>query len=217
MQTKWILLLALAFIAGIVVVLPILAPGVTPAGIVQDGQATAGDAFMLVNQSGIALILYDDALTANPGDPVLLKKKAEALIHTGQTGEAGQIYQQLFSSNPNDPEILVRMGDFSYWNEDYPGAISYYDTALSIQPKNAQIMLRDGDACLMLAATQYQEQHVIFLDSLDSYRKALDEYAQAEKLDPRLSAAVSARTLAADQYEAGGDEQNLIAALRTSA
>ena len=68
---------------------------------------------MLVNQSGMALVLYDDALTANPGDPVLLKKKAEALIHSGQTGKAEQIYQQLFSANPNDPEVLVRMGDFS--------------------------------------------------------------------------------------------------------
>ena len=113
--------------------------------------------------------------------------------------------------------VLVRMGDFSYWNGDYTGAISYYDTALSIQPKNAQILLRDGDACLMLAVTQYQEQHAVFLDSLDSYRKALDEYAQAEKLDPRLSAVVSARTLAADQYEASGDEQSLIATLRASA
>jgi tetratricopeptide (TPR) repeat protein len=217
MQTKWILLLALAIIAGIVFVLQLLAPGVTLTGIVKEGQATAGDVFMLVNQSGMALTLYDNALAANPGDSVLLKKKAEALIHTGQTENAEQIYQQLLSSNPNDPDILVRMGDFSYWNGDYPGAISYYDTALSIQPKNTQIMLRDGDACLMLAVTQYQEQHAVFLDSLDSYRKALDEYAQAEKLDPRLSALVSARTLAADQYETGGDEQRLIAALRTSA
>ena len=217
MQTKWILLMALVIIAGIVVVLPLLAPGITPSGIVQDGQATAGDAFMLVNQSGIALTLYDDALAANPGDPVLLKKKAEALIGSGQTGEAEQIYQQLLSQYPNDPAVLVRMGDFSYWNGDYTGAISYYDTALSIQPKNAQILLRDGDACLMLAVTQYQEQHAVFLDSLDSYRKALDEYAQAEKLDPRLSAVVSARTLAADQYEASGDEQSLIATLRASA
>ena len=106
---------------------------------------------MLVNQSGIALTLYDDALAANPGDPVLLKKKAEALIGSGQTGDAEQIYQQLLSQYPNDPAVLVRMGDFSYWNGDYPGAISYYDTALSIQPKNAQILLRDGDAGLMLA------------------------------------------------------------------
>jgi tetratricopeptide (TPR) repeat protein len=217
MQTKWILLLALALIAGIVVVLPLLAPGVTPAGIVQDGQATAGDAFMLVNQSGIALTLYDNALAANPGDPVLLKKKAEALIGSGQTGEAEQIYQQLFSQYPNDTAVLVRMGDFSYGNGDYSGAISYYDTALAIQPENAQIMMRDGDANLMLAATQYQEQHAVFLESLDSYRKALDEYAQAEKIDPRLSPVVSARTLAADQYVSGGDEQSLAAALRTSA
>lgn len=216
MQTKWILLLALALIAGIVVVLPLLFPGVTPAGIVQAGEATAGDAFMLVNQFGIALTLYDNALAASPGDPVLLKKKAEALIHSGQTGEAGQIYQQLFSAYPNDPHVLVRMGDFQYMNGDYPGAIAYYDTALSIQPKNAQIMMRDGDACLLLAATQYQEQHAVFLDSLDSYRKALDEYAQAEKIDPRLSVAVSTRTLVANQYEAGGNYQSLIAALKRS-
>lgn len=217
MQMKWILLLALALIAGIVVVLPLLFPGVTPAGILQAGEATAGDAFMQVNQSGIALTLYDNALAANPGDPGLLKKKAEALIHSGQTGVAEQIYQQLFSAYPNDPAVLVRMGDFQYMNGDYPGAIAYYDTALSIQPKNAQILLRDGDACLLLAATQAREQHAVFLDSQDSYRKALDEYAQAQKLDPRLSVAVSTRTLAANQYEAGGNYQSFIAALKRTA
>ena len=109
------------------------------------------------------------------------------------------------------------MGDFQYMNGNYPGAIAYYDAALSIQPKNAQILLRDGDACLLLAATQAQEQHAAFLDSQDSYRKALDEYAQAQKLDPRLSVAVSTRMLAANQYEAGGNYQSLIAALKGSA
>jgi len=74
-----------------------------------------------------------------------------------------------------------------------------------------------GDACLMLAATQSQEQHAAFLDSQDSYRKALDEYAQAQKLDPRLSVAVSTRTLAANQYEAGGNYQSLTAALKRTA
>jgi tetratricopeptide (TPR) repeat protein len=217
MQTKWILLLALAAIVGVVVVLPLLFPGLTPGGIVQAGETTAGDAFMKVNQSGIALTLYNDALATNPGDPILLKKKAEALIHSGQMGEAGQIYQQLLLANPNDPDVLVRMGDFQYMNGDYPGAIAYYDTALSIQPKNAQILLRDGDACLLLAATQYQEQHAVFLDSLDSYRKALDEYAQAEKIDPRLSGGVSMRMLMANQYEAGGNYQSLTAALRRPA
>ena len=216
MQTKWILLVALVVIAGAVIVLPLAAPGVTPAGIVRDGQATAGDAFMMVNQSGIALTLYNDALAANPGDPVLLKKKAEALIWSGQTADAQQIYRQLLSLYPDDPQVLVRMGDFDYRNGDYTGAIAYYDSALAVQPKNAQVLLRDGDACLMLAATQYQQQHAVFLDSLDSYRKALDEYAQAEKLDPRLAVVVSARTLAADQYEADGDYQGLVAALGTS-
>ena len=217
MQTKWILLLALAAIVGVVVVILLLFPGLTPAGIVQAGETTVGDAFMQVNQSGISLTLYDYALAANPGDPILLKKKAEALIHSGQTGEAGQIYRQLLSINPNDPDVLVRMGDFQYMNGDSSGAIAYYASALAIQPKNAQTLLRDGDACLMLAATQYQEQHAVFLDSQESYRKALDEYAPAQKLDPRLSVAVSTRTLAANQYEAGGNYQSFIAALKRSA
>ena len=216
MQMKWILLLALGIIAGTALVLMVAAPGITPAGIAEVGQATAGDTFMLANQSGIALLLYNDALAANPNDPVLLKKKAEALIRSGQTADAEQIYQQLYSSYPDDPQVLVRMGDFAYWNGDYPGAIAYYDSALAIQPKNADILLRDGDANLVLAASQYQEQHAVFLDSLDAYRTALDEYAQAEKIDPRLAAVVSARTLAADHYEASGDYQNLVAALGAS-
>ena len=216
MQTKWILILAIAVIAGIVGSVLILAPGITPTGIVQQGQATAGDTFMLVNQSGIALTFYNEALATSPNDPALLQKKAEALLASGQTGEAEQIYRQLLSSNPHDPAILVRMGDFSSMNGDYTGAIGYYDAALALQPKNAGFLLRDGDANLMLAATQFREQHAAFLDTLDAYRTAIDEYAQAEKLDPRLAAVVSARTLAADHYEASGDYQSLVAALQAS-
>jgi len=182
---------------------------------VEDSQVIAGDAFMLVNQSGIALPLYNDALATNPNDSVLLKKKAEALLRSGQTGESEIIYQNLLSSDPNDPEVLVRMGDFSLWNGNYTGSIAYYNSALSIKPKNAQILIRDGDANLLLAASQYQEQNAVVLETLDSYRRAMDDYAQAEKLDLRLSAVVSARTLAIDNYQASGDYNSLVAALRS--
>jgi len=213
MQTKWILLCIIAAIALVVIVVPLAVPGLTPAGIVQGSEATAGDGFMLVNQSGIALSLYNDALASDPGNTVLLKKKAEALLRSGKTGESEQIYRQLLIQIPNAPDVQVRMGDFAFRNGDYPGAVGYYDAALLLQPKNAQILLREGDAYLSLAVTQYHEQHAVFLDSLDSYRKAMTVYAQAEKLDPRLSAVVSARTLAADQFQASGDEEGMLASL----
>ena len=107
------------------------------------------------------------------------------------------------------------MGDFSLWNGNYTGSIAYYNSALSIKPKNAQILIRDGDANLLLAASQYQEQNAVVLETLDSYRRAMDDYAQAEKLDLRLSAVVSARTLAIDNYQASGDYNSLVAALRS--
>lgn len=216
MQTKWILLCIIAAVAIIVIIVPLAAPGVTPAGIVQEGEASLGDGFMLVNQSEIALPLYSDALATDPGNTALLKKKAEALLRSGKTGESEQIYRELLSRTPDDADVLVRMGDFAFRNGDYPGAAGYYDTAIALQPKNAQILLREGDAYLSLAVTQYHEQHAVFLDSLDSYRKAMAVYAQAEKLDPRLSAVVSARTLAADQFQASGDEEGMLASLKNS-
>lgn len=216
MQNKWILLFALAIVAGTAAAFTLLAPEVTPATLLKGGETAAGDGFMLVNQSGTALIFYDEALAANTDDPVLLKKKGEALIRSGQTQKAEQVYRQLLSRNATDPDVLVRIGDFSSLKGDYAGAVSYYDTALAIQPESAKTWLREGDAYLAMAVTQYREQHAVFLDSLDTYRKAMADYAQAEKLDPRLSAVVSARTLAADQFQAGGDYQNLLTSFKAS-
>ena len=217
MQMKWILLSAVLIVAGVAVAFVALAPAVTPAGIAGDGEAAAGDAFMLANQSGIALSLYDSALAMDADNPSFLKKKGEALIRSGKTDEAGQIYRQLYARNANDTAVVIRMGDFRYWQGDYAGAIAYYDTALALQPDNAKTWLRQGDAYLLLAVGEYHEQHAVFLDSLDTYRKAMDDYAKAQKFDPRLSAVVSARTLAADQFQANGNEQGMIASLRASA
>ena len=224
MQNKWILLGIAAVVIAAAILITVCAPGLTPATVLRNGETAAGDTFMLANQSGIALSFYDNALAANPDDPALLQKKAEALLRTGKIDEAEQIYQGLRVTEPDNPAVLVRIGDFCVHRGDYTAAISSYAAALAVEPDNAKTWLREGDAYLALAVTEYSARQAGsssplpagFLDSLESYRSAMADYAKAQKLDPRLSVVVSTRTLAASQFEAGGKYQDLLASLKST-
>ena len=224
MQNKWILLGIAIIVIAAAILITVCAPGLTPATFLRDGGTAAGDTFMLVNQSGMALSFYDRALAESPDDPALLQKKAEALLRTGKMDEAEQIYRGLLVTEPDNPTVLVRIGDFSTHRGDYEAAISSYAAALAVEPDNAKTWLREGDAYLALAVTEYAARQAGsssplpagFLDSLDSYRSAMADYAKAQKLDPRLSVVVSTRTLAANQFEASGKYQDLLASLKST-
>jgi tetratricopeptide (TPR) repeat protein len=219
MRLKWIVLAAVIIIVGVFFVLPVIAPAVTATSVLRDGQVAAGDTFMILNQSGIALTFYDDALATSASDSGILKKKGEALITAGRTREAGQIYRQLLSQNANDTAVLVRTGDLLYLEGDYTGALSYYDTALTFRPDDAKIWMREGDAYLVLAMIEEQARYdaakerskqsgtpfaVEPIESTESYTKAVDRYGQAMKLDPRLTITVQSRLIGATESEVNG-------------
>jgi len=224
MQNKWILLAIAAVVIAAVIIHTVWAPGLTPATVLRDGESAVGDTFMFVNPSEIALSFYDSALATTPDNPAILQKKAEALLRIGKNDEAEQIYRGLRVTEPDNPTVLVRIGDFDTHRGDYEAAISSYAAALAVEPDNAKTWLREGDAYLALAVTEYAARQAGsssplpagFLDSLDSYRSAMADYAKAQKLDPRLSVVVSTRTLAADQFEAGGKYQDLLASLKST-
>jgi tetratricopeptide (TPR) repeat protein len=220
MRVKWIVFLVLIILAMVFFILPTYAPTVTVKSVVQGARVTSGDTLLLLNQSDYALTLYDSALAENASDPMILKKKGEALIKCGRIQDAEQVYQQVLSQDGNDTAALVRKGDTLYQQGNLKGALSYYDQAIAVKPDDAHTWMRKGDALLMISIDEGQKLHEVAkglskqpgdsgyhpisaeqLESMDSYQKAVESYQKAMEIDPKLSVVVSTRILGATQNQ----------------
>jgi len=223
MKLKWIILLVAVAIVGVFVVLPIVAPTVTEKTVVRDAQVALGDTCALMNQSEMALSMYDNALSANATDPVILKKKGEMLIKTGRVSEAETVYQQVLSQNKNDTTALMRTGDSLVRQGNLKEALSWYDAALAVNPVDSKIWMRKGDTYLIMSVEEneklqaaakalsaqpgtpgYQPVSATQYESMQSYKEAMASYQKAMEIDPRLSVIISTRVLSATQNQVAG-------------
>ncbi|MFA4860237.1 tetratricopeptide repeat protein [Methanoregula sp.] len=220
MRLYWIVLLFVLLAVGVFVVLPAFAPQVTSQEIIRSSEVTVGDTLCLVNQSELALPFYEYALQVNSTDPVVLKKKGEALIKCGKIGDANVVYTQILSQNKDDTDALVRQGDILVKSGDLNGGVQYYDAALAVNPRNAPVWLKKGDALLVMSmleteklkasaktlalqpgSANYKASSNDQLVTMDSYKKAVESYQKAQELDPKLALIVSTRLLSATQNQ----------------
>jgi tetratricopeptide (TPR) repeat protein len=220
MRMYWVIVFFIFLAVGVFIILPAIAPTVTENEMIKTSYVTLGDTFFLLNQSEIAVPFYDNALETNPDDPVILKKKGEALLKSGRITEANLLYNRVLTQNGNDTVALVRQGDVLMEKGDFIGALGYYDTAIKINPENAVVWLKQGDALLLMSVEETQKIHAIAknlskqpgssdykpashdqLVTMESYKKAVASYQKAIELDPRLSVIVSTRVLGATQNQ----------------
>ncbi|MDD1687491.1 tetratricopeptide repeat protein [Methanoregula sp.] len=223
MKLKWIILLVVVAIVGIFVVLPAVAPAVTEKTVVRDAQVSLGDTFAIMNQSELAISMYDNALSVNATDAVILKKKGEMLIKTGRVNEAETVYRQVLSQDGSDTTALMRAGDSLVRQGSLNEALSYYDAALAVNPMDSKIWMRKGDTYLImsveenkklqaaakalsvpLSSPNYQPSSAIQYESMQSYKEAMASYQKAMEIDPKLSVMISARILTATQNQVAG-------------
>ncbi len=221
MKVIWIIVLVLAVVAGWFIVVPVVAPGVTEKTVVRDAQVTVGDTCAIMNQSDLALMMYENALSANTSDTTILKKKGALLIRCGRVSEAETVYQQVLSQTPNDTTALIKTGDSLARQGNLTGAIAYYNAALALNPSDATTLLKKGDAYLVMSMAETQRLQNIArnlskqpgtsasppatsaqsLDQMDSYQQAMASYQKAMEIDPKLSVIVSTRVLSASQNQ----------------
>ena len=228
MKVRTVLLLTV--LVGLLLVVPI--PGFAPLpaaqSLVRQGEIATGDTLSSMNQSDLSLALYDNALASNETDPVLLKKKGEALIQCGREREAEQVYRKVLASDSNDTVALEYLGDSLAGQGNLTGGLVYYDRALALRPDNAGLWMREGDAYLLMSVNEDQELHAAArnlsvqpgtpgyqpvpsqeLRGMSSYRKSVECYQKAIEHDPKLSVLVSTRLLAATQSQVS-DYQDLL-------
>lgn len=220
MKLKWIVLVAVIAVVFLMVVMPRIAPTVTTQSLLRDGQVATGDTLVMMNQSDLALTFYNNVLAGNASDAVVLKKKGEALIKCGRVSEASQMYQRVLSTNCNDTQAMTRMGDTRVGQGDLAGGLTYYNSVLAQEPTNTKVLMKKGDVYLLMSMQEtqqlhstaknlgkqpgspgYQEADASQLQSTSSYQKAMEAYQKAMEIDPKLSIAVSTKTLAATQAQ----------------
>jgi len=221
MKVLWIIVLILIVVAGWFVAVPIVAPGVTEKTVIRDAQVAIGDTMAMVNQSELAVTMYDHALSLNGSDTAILKRKGEMLLKTGKSQEATEIYNQVLSQNGNDTAALMRMGDSQVRAGNLNEALSYYDAGLSLDPDDTKILMKKGDTYLLMSSLETQKlqaaakalaqqpgtagyqpaSSVGQVESMQSYQNAMTAYQKAMAIDPKLSVIVSARVLSATQNQ----------------
>jgi len=220
MKVMTIIVILLVLVAGWFVVLPVVAPTVTEKTIERDASVSMGDSFAIMNQSELALTMYDHALIMNASDTAILKKKAEMLLKTGQITQAETIYQQVLTQDRNDTAALMRAGDGQVRLGDLNGALTYYNEALAVNPADSKILLKKGDTYLLMSAQETQKLQVaaqamakqpgtagyepvsaVSVESQQSYQNAMASYQKAMEIDPKLSVVISAKVLMATQNQ----------------
>ncbi len=220
MKVITIIILVVAVIAGWFVVLPLVAPGVTEKTVVRDTVVVAGDTLVMVNQSELAVGMYENALGMNRSDPVILKKKGAALFRCGRIKEAEGVYQQVLRQDPDDPAALVKAGDTQARQGNLTGALEYYDAALVQNPRDSTVLMKKGDACLAMSIDETRQLQAAArnltgragamgettpssqsIEQMHSYRDAMASYQKAMEIDPKLSIIVSTRVLGATQNQ----------------
>jgi len=218
MKLITIIVLVLVVVVGWFVVVPLVAPGVTEKSVVRDTQVVMGDTLDMCNQSELALMMYDNALSANTSDTVILKKKGAMLIKCGRANEAATIYQQVLSQNPGDTTALIKTGDSLVRQGNLTEAIAYYDAALAINPRDANTLLKKGDAYLVMSVAETNnfkvgkitdtgvtgsqaQSSAQQIETQQSYQNAMTAYQKAMEIDPKLSLIISTRVMSATQSQ----------------
>lgn len=234
MKVYWVIIFLIFLAVGVFIIIPAIAPTVTANEMIKTSYVTLGDTCFLLNQSEIAVPFYDNALQLSSDDPVILKKKGEALLKCGRISDANKVYNRILTQNGNDTVALVRFGDVLMQQGDFKGALGYYDTALKINPENAVVWVKQGDSQLMMSMEETQKLHAIAknlskqpgspnyqpasndqLMTMESYKNAIASYQKAIELDPKLSIIVSTRILGATQNQVS-NYQSLLKDMQSS-
>jgi len=91
-----------------------------------------------------ALALYhcDEALRSFPGDPLLLRQRAQALAGLGRKGEAAAEYRRLLDASPNDTDLVIEFADLLDGWGDTEKAIELLKGVAASSPSNREIHRR---------------------------------------------------------------------------
>ena len=118
MRGYWVILFFIFLAVGVFIIIPAIAPTITANEMIKTSYVIIGDTLVLLNQSEIAEPFYDNALQMNSDDPMILKKKGEALLKSGRITEANLVYNRVLAQNGNDTVALVRFGDCLLYTSD---------------------------------------------------------------------------------------------------
>jgi Flp pilus assembly protein TadD len=119
-----------------------------------------------------ALAEADRLLEARPGDPDVVRFRAELLAGANKLGEAIAAIEELSKAHPNDAEVLLELAGLHIVAKRYHKAIAIYSQLVEKEPDNWVALRGRGDAWL----------------GIGQHAEAIADYEKALKLQPHDSA-----------------------------
>ncbi|MGL5095098.1 MAG: tetratricopeptide repeat protein, partial [Planctomycetia bacterium] len=86
-----------------------------------------------------AVALCDAVLKQKPGDPALLRLKADVLGWNREYKSAEILYRQLLAGKPNDPELSMKAAEMALWGNDTVRAMSDFQRLFEKNPTRREV------------------------------------------------------------------------------
>lgn len=145
-------------------------------------KAELGDRALALNNLTEAIALYREAITFNPGEPLLPYKLAMALDKAGDTAAELIALRQAVQIDPNMAAAQNQLGYLASRNGDIEEAESRFQLAVHASPRNAKAWM--NLAATLCIESKWQEArdaigHVLQLDPANTAAKQLTEKLDA--------------------------------------
>jgi tetratricopeptide (TPR) repeat protein len=112
-----------------------------------------------------------EAADAKPQDFTLQLAAARTFYRLKSLDKSALYFERALKLKPNDPDALAEAGNVKYDAGDFSAAADYYARALAARPNNADVQTDLGN-------TYFQRNP-------PDYRRAIEEYRTAVRIDPR--------------------------------
>lgn len=146
-----------------------------------------GDLERVHNNLFLAASYYQQALRADPRNPVVLNKLGITELKLGDRGPARKHFSQALKYDPRNISALNNLGAVSYLDKKYKNAVKYLKQALELDESSAPAHLNLAEAWMGMGQVD----------------RAMTEYARALELDADIlsesASGVSARVSTPEQ------------------
>ena len=140
-----------------------------------------GDLDRIHNNYILAISDYEQALRANPRNPVVLNKLGLSELKVGDRGRARKHFGQALKYDPRNLSALNNLGAVACLDKKYKNAVKYLKQALELDESSAPAHLNMAEAWM----------------GMEQMDRAMTEYARALELDADIlndsASGVSAR------------------------
>jgi|GEM_PF-800151 len=164
------------------------ASGLAPGGSAAAGRAVAAqatreaDAALAIGDVAAARAAVERGLAADPGNALLLARRAALEARAGEWGKSLADAQEALKSDPKNPALLRAKALAQLRTKDYAGAIATANEMLELDPSSAEALALRGQAYGLLGKKDLMAADLESAARIDPFYKEVARKAAAGEL-----------------------------------